>query len=586
VNQLLDPINYNGDVWATGPLKNFCDYAQIEFIVGFCLCLKKEVFETVGLLDEIYSPGYGEETDLQFKILESGHGIVQACDGTVEYAAKRASGNFPIYHAGNETFKDIPDDMNNGFFNRNSEVLRKKFGNGISLNKARSIDGWMNIFELRWLAKNAQKHKVVCEIGSWKGRSSRVIADHLPEDGVLYCIDTWNGSVNEGAGHAEAKNLNGDAVFMEFCSNNIDHIQSGKIIPIRMDSVNAAGTLKKSGIKFDMIFIDGEHTYEGCIRDIDAWKEFLADGGLFSGHDYLAWHGTTVAVQEKINNPKIDNQCMSTIWYCDKTDIKPERPVVYDAFIFNNELDILELRLATLYDVVDRFIIVEGDRTHGNKPKPLNFNDNLKRFEKFLNKITYIVVNDWPASDSWSMERWQRDAVMRGLTGCKDSDIVILGDCDEIARPEAIAQFDPEKVIMNFNQNFYYYNMTCQCETNWDWLKITTYKNLKEKTPCGIRYTLFTETEKDKTIYNGGWHFSFCTNKVESIIHKLECTAHQEYNTDEYKDPERILRLMSEGKDILGREEIKYKYVEVDETYPQYVLENKEKFKHLIRAAA
>jgi predicted O-methyltransferase YrrM len=36
----------------------------------------------------------------------------------------------------------------------------------------------------------------------------------------------------------------------------------------------------------DFVFIDGDHSYEGCAKDIDLWYPKLKEGGLLSGHDY------------------------------------------------------------------------------------------------------------------------------------------------------------------------------------------------------------------------------------------------------------------------------------------------------------
>ena len=579
IKMLVEPFLRNDKAGISGPFPNFCQYAQSEFLIFFCVMIKREVFNKIGLLDEVFNPGYGEDTDFAQRLIDAGYYMEQAGKSISFYGPTQLHGTLPLYHAGGRTFGNLPN--NNELFAKNNLLLKDKYSHGIDIAEAVKLDGFVTIQDLRWLALRAKEHKVAIEIGSWFGKSSRAIAKNLPKDGILYCVDTWNGSANEGDFHAEAKFEGGDYAFIKFVNNNLDLIQSGKIVPLRMSSENAAKIFIERNIKADFIFIDADHSYEGCKNDIMIWKDILSDNGLFSGHDYNSWVGVVQAVNENIINAKFVHH--SSIWYCGKNDVKgavKNKFPIYDTFLLNDELDILELRLNTLYDVVDRFVIVEGDRSHNNKPKALNFHNNIDRFRRFINKITYIVVQDWPATDSWSMERHQRDAIMRGLTGCRDSDIIIHGDCDEIARPEAIKEFDPDKVIMNFNQNFYYYNMTCKCDTNWDWLKITTYKNLKEKTPCGIRYTPFVE--KEKTIYNGGWHFSFCTNNVDGLIHKLECTAHQEFNTDEYKNPEKLLKLMNEGKDILGRN-ITYKYVEVDSTYPKHVLENLNQYRHLIK---
>ena len=61
--------------------------------------------------------------------------------------------------------------------------------------------------------------------------------------------------------------------------------------------------------------------------------------------------------------------------------------MIYDCFTFFNEYTILDIRLNTLYDYVDKFIIVEATRSHQNLPKPLYFEENKDKYIKFLDKI-------------------------------------------------------------------------------------------------------------------------------------------------------------------------------------------------------
>lgn len=569
VNILLEPFQ-DPKVMATGPMKTFCHQAQTEFLIGFCVCYRKEVFQKLGLMDECFNPGYGEDTDLICRIVEAGYDFKQVCPSDTYDGPNRMIGGFPIYHAGNQTFKDVPG--GDALFLRNNKILQDRYSQGVCIDRAMNIPGFMNTWELKWLAVQAKTKKTVVEIGSWMGRSSRSIAEHLPADGVLYCVDTWAGSKGEPTNPAWSNMFDADEAFKAFCSNNFNLIRAGKIIPIRMTSVNAAKLFAEKGIKFDEIFIDGGHTYEEVCEDIDAWKDLLADDGLFCGHDYNGWHGVNVAVEEKISNFKVSNH--TTIWYCGKGDINKNKPSVFDVVPFNNELDILEIRLNTLYDVVDRFIIVEAPLTHQNQPKPLNFHNNLKRFEKFLHKITYIVVEDFLAKDSWSIERNQRDAGMRGLTNCKDGDICIISDLDEIPSPEAIRNYRASEGIKSLDMNFYYYNFNCKSEKNWHEGKILPYGLLKQLTPCGARYT------QCDMIPNGGWHFSYFGN-IDHIIKKIGDFAHVEYSTPEFKDRARVEKAVREGLDLFGRDE-KFKYVKLDNTYPKYVLDNLDKYSHLI----
>lgn len=66
------------------------------------------------------------------------------------------------------------------------------------------------------------------------------------------------------------------------------------------------------------------------------------------------------------------------------------------------------------------------------------------------------------------------------------------------------------------------------------------------------------------------------------IIKKLEAFAHAEYNKAEYKDPAKIEQALDEGRDIFERD-FKYKFLPIDNSFPTYIVKNKEKYKNLIR---
>jgi len=69
---------------------------------------------------------------------------------------------------------------------------------------------------------------------------------------------------------------------------------------------------------------------------------------------------------------------------------------IYDIFTYNGEADILEIRLNILKDYVDQFIIVEAPTTFSGLNKPLYFKEQKERFNPFLNKIKYFVINNYP----------------------------------------------------------------------------------------------------------------------------------------------------------------------------------------------
>ena len=69
---------------------------------------------------------------------------------------------------------------------------------------------------------------------------------------------------------------------------------------------------------------------------------------------------------------------------------------IYDCFMYFDEDVMLDLRLHTLDEYVDTFVIAEATRDHAGKEKKLNF--DYKNFLKFKNKIKYLIIDDLPIS--------------------------------------------------------------------------------------------------------------------------------------------------------------------------------------------
>lgn len=182
------------------------------------------------------------------------------------------------------------------------------------LRQALTIQGWMEQEELLWLAGVAKDRKLVVEIGSWKGRSTKVLA--LACAGSVYAIDHWEGSEDERyAEQNEAVRIGADLMLDIFKKNLAPEIAAGKVIPIQADSEVAMPLLEQAlaGQKADMVFVDGDHRYEPTKRDIENYRKFLEPGGLLCGHDY--WHdhpGVVQAVNETVLGFK---QGARAIWY-------------------------------------------------------------------------------------------------------------------------------------------------------------------------------------------------------------------------------------------------------------------------------
>jgi beta-1,4-mannosyl-glycoprotein beta-1,4-N-acetylglucosaminyltransferase len=270
--------------------------------------------------------------------------------------------------------------------------------------------------------------------------------------------------------------------------------------------------------------------------------------------------------------------------------------LTFDAFPFFNELDLLEIRLNELSSVVDYFVLVEANRSHVGNPKVLYYDMNCKRFEKFWDKIIHVVVKDMPVmpeevqaalsskdrewiasgyqrEDNWVRERYQRNAIMRGLEIAEPDDIVIIGDADEIVKASTVewAKENIQNGSIAVSQTMYSYYLNVRSSIPWCGSKILQKKNIT--TPSEDRFhTVYPQS------IDGGWHYAFMGG-ANAIRLKMRSYAHQEYNTADnlFKVDERLSKL----EDVLGRND-RYWKVPLDNTFPQYVLDNQDRFSHLL----
>ena len=236
--------------------------------------------------------------------------------------------------------------------------------------------------------------------------------------------------------------------------------------------------------------------------------------------------------------------------------------MLIDCFTFFNELDILELRLRELYEVVDRFVLVEATHTHAGQPKPLVFEQNKARFAPWLPKIRHIIVHDLPAGaglpGTRQREMTQRNAILRGLVDADDSDVVLISDIDEIPRAHMVPQaLDPGMVVV-YDQTLYYYNLNTSCtNTRWRGTRAALVADVKALSPHVIRYGLGTP-DQHYPIYalaqDAGWHFSYFGD-VQHIQAKMQSFLHQELVNAETTDADVIAERVANGLDAYGRDD-------------------------------
>jgi hypothetical protein len=268
---------------------------------------------------------------------------------------------------------------------------------------------------------------------------------------------------------------------------------------------------------------------------------------------------------------------------------------IYDCFTFFNEFDILELRLQELWDTVDYFVISEANITHQNAAKPYYLEDNWARFEKYASKIRHIKVDDMPRSaHTWDNERFQRRVLARGLTDLQPEDIVVVSDCDEIPRPEALEMIktdtnDYDRYILAIPLNYYKINymMVTPCfkQNN---IMVTRGRAFldpqreREMTFNTSTLPMHFANESLCIIEHGGWHFTYFGD-TNHALNKIKSFAHDETDVPQIVDNLDVERMVAKKVGLLGEDyHERFEYITIDDYFPKTITENLDKWSHMI----
>jgi len=293
---------------------------------------------------------------------------------------------------------------------------------------------------------------------------------------------------------------------------------------------------------------------------------------------------------------------------------------IFDCFMFYDEEMLLDVRLNTLDKFIDKFIVVESKFTHSGKKRDLLF--DIKKYQKFKDKINYLVVeslpkdieaiNSYDADDikeskiilnAYRREHHQRNSILNLLKSAEPNDQIIISDVDEIPNLENINFNDIKNKIILFNQKMFYYKFNLILENmNWYGSKSCKKKNLispqwlrdvkDKKYPIWRIDALFSEKKYSDVFFvqDGGWHFTNIKTP-EEIDKKLRSYLHHiEYDQSNIsakeidkmiKEKKPVYDLLANSSEAKFRSQKKLKAVDMNEL-PIYLQKNKEKFNEWI----
>lgn len=290
---------------------------------------------------------------------------------------------------------------------------------------------------------------------------------------------------------------------------------------------------------------------------------------------------------------------------------------IFDCFMYYNEDVVLELRLNYLNPFVDFFVIVESKFNHKGEKKELNF--NLNKFEKFKDKIRYIILDHNSSEiefikdtddeneksrkfilNGYRRDNFQRNYLINGFKDADKDDIIIISDIDEIPK---LDDFDFNKIgnqIIIFNQLMCYYKFNLY-QKNYAWFGSRACKKKKLINPQWIRDikpkkypfwrldNLFSKLKYNNIKFqnDGGWHFSYL-NTPELIEQKLRTyTHHREYDlnpigidniSERIKNRESVYNLSIDKRVNKFSSGVKLDILELN-NLPNYLVKNKKQFK-------
>ena len=153
-----------------------------------------------------------------------------------------------------------------------------------------------------FIFKLIKKNSICCEIGVWKGEFSQlIIKKNNPMK--LYLIDPWKdfGESYFDKIHSKYKQENQDARFNLVKEKLKNNISKNQVEILKMTSQDALEIL--DNIRFDFIYIDGNHQYKFVKFDIENYFKLLNSSGYLIGDDYRI-----ESVKDAVNDFRANNK--------------------------------------------------------------------------------------------------------------------------------------------------------------------------------------------------------------------------------------------------------------------------------------
>jgi hypothetical protein len=262
--------------------------------------------------------------------------------------------------------------------------------------------------------------------------------------------------------------------------------------------------------------------------------------------------------------------------------------VIIDSFMLNDELQLLQMRLGQLDSVVDYFVFNEMLTTHSGKQKPLHYQENKDRFQKWNHKIVCRTVT-LPPAGAWEIETAQRKELEKDVLSLnpKPEDILSTSDCDEIPNPEVLKNYRPDMGLRNLKQFTFWYNFAHMFDYGSRSSSRARLGSIQHMLDAGGLGNFHGGPKDDMdpnfpSIEYAGWHCSYFSDDVSRVRRKVNSFAHTDLAPYiNSRTDKQLAEVMYSGTDLYGRAEVgnAQRWKDDDSRLPPYYLENREEFK-------
>jgi beta-1,4-mannosyl-glycoprotein beta-1,4-N-acetylglucosaminyltransferase len=206
---------------------------------------------------------------------------------------------------------------------------------------------------------------------------------------------------------------------------------------------------------------------------------------------------------------------------------------IFDCFLYNDEEELLSIRLQLLSEVVHEFVIVFSRLKFAGTNRRATFPMAIVRTLGLEERARVIELEAICGNSAVARERFSRDAFGGGLNGADPSDLVVVSDVDEIPRPSVLAELaqslgHDRHVVLGldfFNFKFNYQLVHGQEAV---WAGPVVCRHGRFSTGQGQRDLRFPLLNEPANYHDAaGWHFSFLT-ETNDVIAKLANHSHRE----------------------------------------------------------